>query len=106
MKIASLLYKNNIFFKERNNENMNFNEAQLIIGFGSRELLSQDNSFNEIRNKFPNAQIALCSSAGEVFENEVLDNTISLVALKFVSMIILPALKRVKHLFKILCKKI
>jgi hypothetical protein len=83
MKIASLLYKNNIFFKERNNENMNFNEAQLIIGFGSRELLSQDNSFNEIRNKFPNAQIALCSSAGEVFENEVLDNTISLVALQF-----------------------
>ncbi|MFV8347468.1 FIST signal transduction protein [Flavobacterium sp. ZB4P13] len=85
MKIASLLYKNNIFFKERNNENMNFNEAQLIIGFGSRELLSQDNSFNEIRIKFPNAQIALCSSAGEIFENEVLDNTISLVALQFKS---------------------
>ncbi|TDE41843.1 histidine kinase [Flavobacterium rhamnosiphilum] len=85
MKIASLLYKNNIFFKERNNENMNFNEAQLIIGFGSRELLFQDNSFNEIRNKFPNAQIALCSSAGEIFENEVLDNTISLVALQFKS---------------------
>ncbi|TDE53703.1 FIST signal transduction protein [Flavobacterium sp. GT3P67] len=85
MKIASLLYKNNIFFRERNNENMNFNEAQLIIGFGSRELLSQDNPFNEIKIKFPNAQIALCSSAGEIFKNEVLDNTISLVALQFKS---------------------
>jgi hypothetical protein len=85
MKIASLLYKNNVFFKERNSENMNFNEAQLVIGFGSREMLSQEDFFDVIKNRFPNAQIALCSSAGEIFEKEVLDNTISLVVLQFKS---------------------
>jgi hypothetical protein len=85
MKIVSLLYKNNGFFRERNNENMDFNEAQLVIGFGSRELLSQESFFDEIKKKIPNAQIALCSSAGEIFENEVLDDTISLVALQFKS---------------------
>jgi hypothetical protein len=85
MKIASLLFKNNVFFKERNSENMNFNEAQLVIGFGSREMLSQEDFFDVIKNRFPNAQIALCSSAGEIFEKEVLDNTISLVVLQFKS---------------------
>ncbi len=82
MKIVSLLYKNNGFFRERNNENMDFNDAQLVIGFGSRELLSQESFLDEIKKKIPNAQIALCSSAGEIFENEVLDDTISLVALQ------------------------
>jgi hypothetical protein len=85
MKIVSLLYKNNGFFREINNENMDFNEAQLVIGFGSRELLSQGSFLEEIKKKTPNAQIALCSSAGEIFENEVLDDTISLVALQFKS---------------------
>jgi hypothetical protein len=85
MKTASTLYKNHSFFKEKNEENLNFEEAQLVLGFGSSTLVSQEKSFLDIKNKFPNAQIALCSSAGEIYENEVLDDTISLVAIQFKS---------------------
>ncbi len=85
MKIVSMLYQNSVFLKERNDDSMNFNEARLVIGFGSTNLLSQTSSFNAIRKKFPNAQIALCSSAGEIFGNEVLDGTISLLAIQFAS---------------------
>ena len=83
MKTASTLYKNNSFCKERNDENLKFEEVQLVIGFGSSALVSQEKSFKDIKNKFPKAKITLCSSAGEIYENEVLDDSISLVALQF-----------------------
>jgi hypothetical protein len=85
MKTASTLYKDNSFCMEKNVENLTFEDAQLVIGFGSSKLVSQEKSFIDIKNKFPNAQIAICSSAGEIYGNDVLDNTISLIALQFQS---------------------
>lgn len=85
MKVASLLVKKNEFVKEKNDENMDFNNAQLVLGFGSGELVSQSESYEKIKEKFPNAQIAICSSAGEIFDLEVLDDTISVVAIEFSS---------------------
>lgn len=85
MKAAPILYKNNDFVEGKNDDNLDFAKAQLVLGFGSSELVSQPKSFEEIKNRFPNAQIALCSSAGEIFNIEVLDDTISLVAIEFSS---------------------
>ena len=85
MKAAPILYKNNDFKEGKNDDNLDFAKAQLVLGFGSSELVSQPKSFEEIKNRFPNAQIALCSSAGEIFNIEVLDDTISLVAIEFSS---------------------
>ncbi len=85
MKTATSLYKEHSFCMEMNEEKMILNEAQLVIGFGSSDLVSQEKSFLDIKNKYPNAQIALCSSAGEIFQKEVLDDTISLVAMQFES---------------------
>jgi hypothetical protein len=85
MKTISTLYKDHSFCKEKNEENLNFEEAQLVIGFGSSSLVSHEKSFSDIKKRFPNANIALCSSAGEIYENEVVDDTISLVAIQFES---------------------
>ena len=85
MKTASTLYKNHLFCLEKNEENLNFEEAQLVLGFGSSALVSLEKSFFDIKNKFPNAEIAMCSSAGEIYEEDVLDDTISLVAIQFQS---------------------
>lgn len=85
MKTASTLYKNHSFCQEKNDENMNFEEAQLVIGFGSSALVSLEKSFLDIKHKFPNAEIALCSSAGEIYDDDVLDDTISIVAIQFQS---------------------
>lgn len=83
MKVAPILYKNNDFTEEKNEDNLDFTKAQLVLGFGSSELVSQPEFYENIKNKFPNAQIALCSSAGEIFGIDVLDDTISLVAIEF-----------------------
>lgn len=85
MKTASALYKDHLFCNERNDDNLNFEEVQLVLGFGSSKLVSQEKSFQDLKQRFPNAEIAMCSSAGEIYENEVLDDTISTVAIQFQS---------------------
>jgi len=88
MKVASILFKQHDFILGHNDDRLDFSEAQLVLGFGSSALVSQQSHFDAIKSKFPNAQIALCSSAGEIFGISVLDDTISLVAIAFSSTMI------------------
>ena len=88
MKVATVLFENNSFVRELNNDNLDFKDLDLVLGFGSRDLLSDEKVFDQLKNKFPDSQLILCSSAGEVYENEVLDNTISLTGIKFSSTLI------------------
>lgn len=83
MKVASFLYQNEIFTKEINDEQLRVKDADLVIGFGTSALVSDENNFVNIREKFPNATLAMASSAGEIFDKEVFDHTISLVAMQF-----------------------
>lgn len=83
MKVASFLYQNEIFTKEINEEQLQVEDANLVIGFGASALVADENNFANIREKFPNATLAMASSAGEIFDKEVFDNTISLIAMQF-----------------------
>ena len=83
MKVASLLFQNQEFTKEKNQENIDYSKANLVFGFGSRELISNPKSYDILKNKFPNSNIALCSSAGEIFDLEVFDDTISILVISF-----------------------
>lgn len=85
MKIATVLFEDNSLVRELNNDSLDFADLDLVLGFGSRELLSDEKVFDQLKNKFPDSQLILCSSAGEIYENEVLDNTISLTGIKFSS---------------------
>jgi hypothetical protein len=83
MKIASLLFENNSFCKEVNTDGLVYEDAELVIGFGLRKLVTNPSNFIKIRDTFPNAKLVLCSSAGEIYHDTVFNNTISLVALTF-----------------------
>jgi len=85
MKTAAILFEDNSFKKEFNNDNLDFAECDLVLGFGSRDLLADGKIFTQLRKRFPSSELVLCSSAGEIYGNEVLDNTISLTAIKFSS---------------------
>lgn len=82
MKTASYLYQNQEFVSNPANANFNEGLAQLVIGFGDKELLKED-LYHQIKNKFPEAEIALCSTAGEIYDRQVYDNTVSISALYF-----------------------
>ncbi len=83
MKIATLLYQNLSFTKVINVDNLLFDNVQLVLGFGSGTLITEQETFSNIQSKFPNATICLCSTAGEIFDIEVFDNSVALVVFSF-----------------------
>lgn len=83
MKVAKLLFINGDFKSERNEEKLDYHEVQLVIGFGTRNIIEKEGFFILLKKKFPNAEIALSSSSGEIFCNEVYDGTVVLTAISF-----------------------
>jgi hypothetical protein len=56
---------------------------QLVFAFGNREALSQPERFEELKKSYPSAHILIGSTAGEIFNDQVLDNTIVATAVAF-----------------------
>jgi len=65
---------------EAKNSNKNFN---LVLAFGSRELLGNHAMYDYMKKEFPESDIVLSSTAGEIIDTQVNDNTISLTAIHF-----------------------
>lgn len=83
MKVSSYLYINGNIEKSKNENFVDTNKCQLLIGFGEKRLLLEQPIYEELKNKFPNASIALCSTAGEIFSSEVLNDSLTLTAIEF-----------------------
>lgn len=57
--------------------------SDLVLCFGNKKLLSDRANITRISTSFPKAKIAYCSTAGEIYDTQVNDNTISIVAIQF-----------------------
>ncbi len=57
-------------------------KTQLVLGFGGKEVISTKPVYEELKSKFPNAHIVLCSTAGEIINNRVNDNSVSVAAIE------------------------
>ncbi|MEZ0609108.1 FIST signal transduction protein [Fibrella sp. WM1] len=57
--------------------------AQLVLCFASKELLESPTIYDTVRARFPTAEIALCSTAGEIYHDRVQDDTLVAVAMSF-----------------------
>ena len=83
MNVSTYLYKNNKLENSRNANNFHQQTCQLVIGFGEKNMLSNSSSYDLLRDLFPKATIALCSTAGEIYNSEVLDDSLSVTAIEF-----------------------
>ncbi|MDR6157065.1 hypothetical protein QF023_000581 [Chryseobacterium sp. SLBN-27] len=83
MKVAKLLYKNREWKLERNDENLNYENVQLVLAYGARKIIEDTSFFTMLKEKFPQAEIALSSSSGEIFSNEVYDDTVAVTMISF-----------------------
>jgi hypothetical protein len=64
-------------------ESYDFEKAQLVLCFASKEILASNGVYEKIKKKFPSSQISLCSTAGEIFYDSVEDNSLIASALFF-----------------------
>jgi hypothetical protein len=83
MKVAIYSYVNKQFCNHKDSGAVDYQRVQLVLAFGAKQILADDRMYNRIRHQFPSADIVLCSTAGEIFDNSVLDGTVSITALEF-----------------------
>lgn len=83
MKSSLYLMYNNELKKHEHSDTLEDDKVQLVTCFGAKKLLQRDNIFDFLKRKFPNANIAICSTAGEIYNNEVYDNSLSVAAIQF-----------------------
>lgn len=83
MKSAIYAYHSGRFFKHAASKDVNEDKAGLVLCFGAREMLTGEPVFEMLRKKFPAALIATCSTSGEIFHTEVMDETLSVTAVEF-----------------------
>ena len=57
--------------------------ADLVLCFGSKQILSAPDLYSKITAQFSSSHIAMCSTSGEIINRNVQDNTLVAVALQF-----------------------
>ncbi len=58
-------------------------KAQLILAFGSTGIVKDQNLLRELKKAYPNAGCLGCTTAGEIFDTHVADDSLSVMAIQF-----------------------
>ncbi len=57
--------------------------CQLVFMFGAGAIVTKPEVFGHTRSEFPNARIVSCSTSGEIMDEGVFDNSVSVMAVQF-----------------------
>jgi hypothetical protein len=79
MKTSIFQYNEQFEALSGNNNNV---AANLVLCFATKKILALPNTYQKIRLKYQDAQIVLCSTAGEIFQETVTDNTLVVIAIE------------------------
>lgn len=69
--------------RHRINHSFNEGNAVLVLCFAAKEMLQTNSIYGTVRDKFPRATIAMCSTAGEIYHDTVQDHSLVAVAMQF-----------------------
>lgn len=90
MKIEQRSYDNGRGWLNINKSYFERSLVQLVLGFGAVSLLKDEKIYHQIKGDYPGADIVLCSTAGEIADLEVNDETLSLIAIAFAQTAVMP----------------
>jgi hypothetical protein len=83
MKIEQKKFSVSKGWEKVRNDNFNSSDCDLVIVFGSKDLIKNNSVYTGIRNEYPHANIIMNTTSGEIMDVHVNDETISLTAIKF-----------------------
>jgi hypothetical protein len=82
MQTTLLTYINNKFEMQNETAMANLTKTRLVLGFGGKEIINTQPIYEKLKLKFPEAHIVICSTAGEIINNRVNDNSVSVAAIE------------------------
>jgi hypothetical protein len=84
MKLKQLLIQEgNTYQNVSSSESFEANQADLVLAFGQRTLLEKINPYSGLRSSFPNANIVICSSSGQISNNCTIQKEVVVTAIDF-----------------------
>jgi len=83
MKTALYHFLENKWSKHSKSQLVDENSVNLVLCFGSNSMLRVDNIYATVQSKFPTSQIAFCSTAGEIYQDSVFNESLIAVAFDF-----------------------
>ncbi len=83
MKTSLFKYAHDIWETHNKSSISDNNEAQLVLCFSAKHILAESKTYPMLKAQFPNAEIALCSTSGEIYHKAVMDDTLVAAALQF-----------------------
>jgi hypothetical protein len=83
MTSSVFLFSQNRWISHFSRQTVNNDKVQLVLCFGSKEILSDAKVFASVQSQFESAQIVMCSTAGEIYQSAVHENSLVAVALQF-----------------------
>jgi len=97
MKAKLFNYTAGQWIAENGEENIAADQFQLVLCFGGKHLLQTIDVYLQLKSLFTNADIALCSAAGEIYQQTVCDNALIAIALAFDSTTIKTSLANINE---------
>ncbi len=88
MKVLISSFSSGQLTNSRKNGDIDEKKVQFVLGFGAKHLIKDAAFYSDLRKQYPAAAIVLCSTAGEIFDDKVTDNTVALTAVEFEKTII------------------
>ncbi|MBS1601044.1 MAG: FIST C-terminal domain-containing protein [Bacteroidetes bacterium] len=83
MKTAIFSYQNQEWRAHLNNNTLDQSKVTLVTAFGDKATLQPVDFYDRLRSDYPNAEIVLCSTAGEIFDDSVYEGSVSVTAVEF-----------------------
>lgn len=83
MKATLYKYAANQWLSQAGQAITDYDKCQLVICFGGKEVFPQVDVHSQLKSIFKNAEITLCSTAGEIYQETVLEQSLVAVALQF-----------------------
>ena len=83
MQTSIYQYANNEWISCPLNQIVLGQNAQLVICFARKKLLKTSDVHDTVKSEFPNAIITFCSTAGEIFHDQVYDDSFVVIAMEF-----------------------
>ncbi|MFM6925358.1 MAG: FIST signal transduction protein [Ferruginibacter sp.] len=88
MQAALFQYRDGTWENHSVSQTFDNNDAQLVLCFGGKKVLENKTIYAIVKEQFRSAEIILCSTAGEIYQDMVIENSLVVVALHFVKTMI------------------